>query len=116
VQVAPAGNWVLPSGRVAWKPQVVLAPAPRLAFWLAIPRAVTVWPLTVTVAFQELVMVCPAGYVKVTVQPLMALVPVLVTVLGWKTYPFCHEVCVVSVAEQPPGPPPPDVVALAMLE
>lgn len=42
VQVGPAGNWVLPSGRVAWKPQVVLAPPPRVVFWPEMPRAVTV--------------------------------------------------------------------------
>jgi len=42
VQVAPDGNAVLPLGRLAWKPQLVLAPAPRVAFCPEMPRAVTV--------------------------------------------------------------------------
>src|SRR4051812_22245464 len=69
-QVAPAGTAMSLFGLVAWKPQVVLAPAPRVAFCPAMPRTVTVWPVTVTLAFHDPVMVCPAGRVKVTVQPL----------------------------------------------
>jgi hypothetical protein len=48
-------------------------------------------------------MVWPAGKVKVTVQPLTAEVPVLVTVTGWTTYPVLHWVCTVPVAVRPPA-------------
>src|SRR5436190_12479107 len=51
-------------------------------------------------------MAWPAGRVTVTVQLLIVLVPVLVTRDGWITYPVCHCVCVTSVMEQPPLPPP----------
>src|SRR5215471_8622865 len=52
-------------------------------------------------------MACPAGRVTVTVHPVMAAVPVLVTRAGWMTYPVCHWVWVTSVMEHPPPPPPP---------
>jgi hypothetical protein len=41
--------------------------------------------LVVRVAFHEPVTVCPAGRVKVTVQPVMVEVAVLVTRTGWMT-------------------------------
>jgi hypothetical protein len=56
VQVEVEGAAVL-LDRLAWKPQEVLVPAARVAFCPGIARAVTVWPVTVTVAFQEPVMV-----------------------------------------------------------
>src|SRR5262245_32254524 len=68
-------------------------------------RAVTVWPLTVTVAFHEPESVCPAGRVNVTVQPLMAVLPLLVMLTGWTTYPVAHWVCTTPRAVQVPGAP-----------
>ncbi len=75
---------MLPSGRLAWKPKLVEALGASDPLCAAF-RAVTVCPLVVNVAFQDPVIVCPAGRVKVTVQPLMAAGPVLVTVTGWMT-------------------------------
>ena len=86
-QVYPDGSAVLPLGRVAWKPTlVVLAPGARVPLWATF-LMVTVCPLTVRVPFHEPVTVCPAGSVKVAVHPVIVEVPVLVMVSGWTTYP-----------------------------
>ena len=83
VQAQPDGTAVLPLGRVAWKPNVsvLVWPAPMVPLKETL-RAVTVWPLTVTVAFHEPDRVCPAGNVNVTVQPLMVELPLLVMLTG----------------------------------
>jgi hypothetical protein len=83
VQVA-VGKAVLPSGRLAWKPNSPLCPGARLLLKLT-PWYVTVCPLIDWVAFQNPVMACPAGSVTVTVQPVMFVVPVFVTRDGWMT-------------------------------
>ncbi len=51
-----------------------------------------------------------------TVQPLMADVPVLVTVRGWTTYPVAHWVCTVARAVQPPVAGPGWVVTWTVFE
>ena len=51
-QVYPPGNWVLPSGRLTWNPNVVLPPAATVPLCDAL-RAVTVCPLTVSVVFHD---------------------------------------------------------------
>src|SRR5690606_33323012 len=80
--------------------------------------AVTVRPLVVKSAFQEPTMVWPAGRARVTVQPLRADEPVLVTVTGSMTYPSPHWVWRLPVAVQGPlGPPPPSsVVKVTVLD
>jgi hypothetical protein len=72
---------VLPSGRLTWNPKVPLPPGASVPLCDTL-RAVTVCPLTVNTVFQEPTMAWPAGKVKVTVQPLIDAVPVLVTRAG----------------------------------
>jgi hypothetical protein len=91
---------VLPAGLAAWKPNEVDCPAPTFALY-DIAFAVTVDPLTVSVAFHEPVMVCPDGRVNVTVHPLIADAPA-VTVTGCTTYPPLHWVCAVPTAPHAP--------------
>ena len=75
---------MLPLGPAEFLPNAVFPPAATVPLWDTL-RAVTVCPLTVSVVFQDPVMAWPAGKVKVTVQPLIVAVPVLVTRLGSTT-------------------------------
>jgi hypothetical protein len=62
--------------QVPWNPKLVLEPGPIVGFELVL-TAVTLAPFCVTVAFQELVIRSSPGNVNVTVQPLIAELPVL---------------------------------------
>ena len=106
---------MLPFGRRTWNPNVVLAPAPSVPLY-GMLRAVTVWPLSVKLAFHPPWKVWPEGNVNVTDQPLIVVVLLLVTRVGSTTYPSPHCVCTVAAAAQPLPVPPDCVVAVTALE
>ncbi len=77
--------------QVPWKPSVVFPPGASEPFQLRLV-AVTAVPLWVTVALHDEVIRWSPGKLNRSVQPEMAVEPVLVTV-AWATKPPAHSDC-----------------------
>ena len=85
LRLNPAGGGLLPD-QLAMKPKFTEPPGGIVAFQDRLVT-VTVEPLCTTFPFQSCEMTWPAGNVHFTVQPLMAVVPLLVTtMLPWNPF------------------------------